>query len=289
MKATQRSPNVIEIQKEKSFPVFCILVTTMGFFKVVVLLSLFPLVVSAVECEGTPGCYTLQMLELWKRFKIIDLRFNALELWQRMDVAYKRWSTPEIDLWNASDVFWQKYVEFGIAKGKPGDYWNGTGPFMEFDPTMLVKQTDLEKFPGIDPRAVDVVVLEPCNSVSNIALIRAMLGVSENDQKKKWSIDDPALRGLVQAFSYAGPASFLMHSSGTNVGGIVDNESIHHMALIAHQASLQSLPYDPVLHDLKETPASYSGQQSVAEAFRIFLEEPIADWDTLIKDLDTIT
>ena len=215
-------------------------------------------------------------------------KFDSEKLWDRMDVAYKRWSNTDFDLWEVSDTFWQKFVEFGIQGGNTGDVWaSTTGSYIEYDPTPMVRANDLSMFPSVAPQAVGVIVLEPCNTVSNIALTRAGVEFSEIEQGRKLSLDPEIILGPVRSMLFVGPASLLFHASGTNVGGIVDSESIHQVAINAHQGFLQSIPYNPVLHDLRETQALYSGPGVANETMRIILEEPMGEWGNLFDALNT--
>ena len=59
------------------------------------------------------------------------------------------------------------------------------------------------------------------------------------------------------------------------MGFYLDTEMIRQVALVAHQASLQSIPYDPILHDFKDEPAFYSGKEAVEETCRITVEESV--------------
>jgi hypothetical protein len=50
---------------------------------------------------------------------------------------------------------------------------------------------------------------------------------------------------------------------------------------------LQELPYDPVIHDLREDPASRSALEVIADVNEMFLSEPVITWQQTILDFDT--
>ena len=65
-------------------------------------------------------------------------------------------------------------------------------------------------------------------------------------------------------------------------------EGIHFMALISHQGSLQSLPYDPILFDLRETPGGRSGVELTANMSLFIASSPVDTWLEQIEALNTV-
>jgi hypothetical protein len=242
-----------------------------------VLSSLLPLA-SCNYCEGD-GCFTREMLDVWTRFRN-DKHFDAGGMWERMDACFQRKSTDEISFWNISDGYWSGIIEYGLAGGSQdgSDPWNGPYRFMENDPTPMVSQEDVGRFANLPPGASDIIVYEPCNTVSNTAFTRTMLDVCEHEEKHEWTLEPETVTALVQAISMMGPGSFLMHASGTKLGQVGDSGGISQVALISHQGSLQSLPYDPILHDLSETPATYSGLEAASICSLIISNDPVDEW-----------
>jgi hypothetical protein len=254
--------------------------------KALTVFSLISPLASCNYCEGD-GCFTREMLDVWTRFRN-DQHFDAEGMWERMDACFQRKSTDEISLWNVSDGYWSGFIEYGIAGGSQDgtDPWDGPiGIWMENDPTPMVSPNDVDMFPALPPGASDIIVYEPCNTVSNTAFIRTMLSVCEHEEKYEWTLEPETVTGLIQAIALMGPGSFFFHASGTSLGGSADNNGIHLLALISHQGLLQSIPYDPVLHDLSETPVTYTGREAAAIASHFISNDPVDDWEERFRVL----
>jgi len=205
-----------------------------------------------------------------------------------MDACFQRQSPNGIDLWNVSDRFWEGFVQYGVQGNLNGsDPWNGVHGFMEKDPTPFMSANDLDTFPAIDPGAPDIMIYEPCNSVSNLAFIRTMLEICEHDKVGKWSLDNATVTGLVRAFNLLTPGSTLFHASGTEMGLYLDEEGIRLFALLVLQGMLQKLPYNPILYDLSKSPRNYTGKNATATASRIILNNPLEQWYKKIVALRT--
>lgn len=255
--------------------------------KTALLLIAYLSTVSGDECTGR-GCFTREMFDVLSRFTD-DSRFDSQEMWDRLDKCFDRWSTDEIDLWEVSDSYWKGIIDYGVAGGNSdgSDPWEGPGPFMEFNPTPLVLPEDMSMFPSLPPGAVNITVYEPCNSVSNIAYMRTIMGICEHEEDYEWNFETDTVRALVQSVLFMAPGSFLMHASGTSLGGATDIEGIHQMALVAHQGSLQSIPYDPVLYDVHESARNFTGKEATAYACEFIVNDSVDDWLAQVRVLDT--
>jgi len=247
---------------------------------------IFPLQVKSVQCPG-PGCYTRDILKIWKHFRKSDT-YNSDSVWERMDACFKRKSTTTVDLWNVTDTFWEGFIQYGVQGNLNGsDPWNGVQGFMEDNPTPLMSIDDLQSVSNIDPGTADILIHEPCNSVSNLAYIRTMLEICEYDENRQWFLDDSTVVGLVQAMNFITLGSTLFHASGTATGFYLDNEGIRLFALLMLQGALRTIPYNPVLFDLSPSPRPYTGQNATETANRVIMNDPIEKWHTKIAGLKT--
>jgi hypothetical protein len=161
--------------------------------------------------------------------------------------------------------------------------WGGDGDygadvmeeFIEFDPTPLIREEDLNDFPNIPRNATKILVQEPCNSVSNVAYFHLMLEICEF---KEWTFHNKYVTALIQSTNMLTQGSLFYHASATQLGSRLDKWFIQVMALTAHQAALQSIPYDPILHDLSETPKTYSGPEQAESDSIIIMKEAVDMW-----------
>jgi hypothetical protein len=144
-----------------------------------------------------------------------------------MEACFEKHVADGIDMMTVSDTYWNKLVAYGVQKGIDGDSWPGFIGFIEDKPTPLISKRNLKKFPSYPPESVNITVLEPCNTVSNWAFHQAMLELCESNL---WSSEKEWFTGLIRAFHFMGPGSIFMHASGTQVGGVADNESIRQLA-----------------------------------------------------------
>ncbi len=239
------------------------------------------------SCSSGPGCYTRDIMEIWKRFRNTD-KYDADAIWARMDACFRRKSTVDVDLWALSDRFWKGFVYYGVKGSLNGSNpWNGEINFLEQEPTAFMSPQDLQDFPYIDSGAPNIIIYEPCNSVSNLAYIRTMLEICEYDEDNKWHFDDATVTGLVRAFDFLTPGSTLYHASGTITGGYVDNEGIRLFALLLLQGILRPLPYDPRLFDVRASPRPYTGRNASETACRVIINDPVEQWYAKISALQT--
>jgi hypothetical protein len=206
-----------------------------------------------------------------------------------MDECLQRKSTQEINLWNVSDTFWTRMLEYGAAGGASSDPWNASGTdnnYFEYEPTSLISREDAQYFPNFPSGSSDIPVVQPCNTVSNVAYIWTMLTICQHETKHEWAIAPESVTALVQTFNVLTIGSAFRHASNTRLGGLVDNNPIKNVALIMHQSALQGLPYHPILYDLGETPATLSGHEQAIELSKIIVSEPVVNWDTKIRRLN---
>ena len=232
------------------------------------------------DCEE-PGCFTRMILNVWKRFGR-DPWFHADHLMNRLDTCFSRWSTPEVDLFNVSDSFWRGIMTFALQGGAMdgSDPWPGSQSerFFEDNPTPLLREQDLSSFPLLPSDVTNITIVEPCNTLSNTAYLRSILAVCDHERLNDWVLEPEAIQGLVESTLFLGTGSFFFHGSASRLGSRTDNTGIDLMALIAHQSSLQGIPYDPILYDLRETPANRSGVESLAYLRQTILNNPVDDW-----------
>ena len=253
-------------------------------YSIVVLAYIAPTTIHAEDPCSEKGCFTRETIQVFKAF-IGNRLFNGRRLYTRMEACFDQHVADGIDLMTVSDTYWSKLVGFGAQRGIDGDAWPGYVGFLEDNPTPLISERNLGQFPSYPPESVNITILEPCNTVSNWAFHQAMVELCESTE---WSTDeDEWFTGLIRAFHFMGPGSVFMHASGTNLGGVADNESIRQLAWWYLQYGLQQLPYDPVIHDLSEEPAPRTALQAIKNINQMFLDEPVSSWQQSIRDYNT--
>jgi len=251
------------------------------------LLASFCLIVSAEK-----GDFTLETIKVWKHFERAWF-FNAHRLHRRLDRCFRRNIDDGIDMMEVSDTYWRKVVEYGGNRGAPpSDPWNeeSTG-FMEHDPIPLMSEEDRsKKFPLYPEGSENITIGEPCNSASNWAYHQALVELCEYDQRHLlgWAWKDEWKTGLIRAFHFMGPASLFFHSSNTRAGGFSDVESIRQIALLFLQHATDPLPYDPVIHDLQETPAARTALELIEDTNRMILNDTVDTWADTMESFETV-
>jgi len=179
---------------------------------------------------------------------------------------------------SASDASWTGWTQFGINRGQPGDPWSldNSAPWMEYDPRNLTFQKN--KIP----------IIEPCNTVSNLAYYRIIPDLCAN--RDKLTMDDGYVNAMIQGFATLGMGSSFMHGSRTSLGGAFDNIPISVIAYQYFQLMTDSLTAKngthSVLHELSESPRAYDGRVLATKLHTIPLEHELNDWHTALNKLD---
>jgi hypothetical protein len=183
----------------------------------------------------------------------------------------------------ASDAAWTGWTQYGIQGGQPDDPWsvNNTAGWMEYDPRNLTYQGH------------GIIVIEPCNTVSNLAYYRIIPEICT--KRGKLTMDDGYINAIIQGFATLGMGSSFMHGSRTQLGGAFDNIPI---SVIAYQyfqlmtSSLKPLIFpgvndtDSVLHELSTTPRAYNGRVLATKLHNIPIEFGLDDWQSALNALD---
>lgn len=240
--------------------------------------------IRAKEPCSEKGCFTRETIQVFKTF-IGNRLFNGRRLYTRMEACFEKHVADGIDMMTVSDTYWSKLVAYGTQKGIDGDSWPGFVGFLEDNPTPLISEQNLGQFPSYPSESASIIVLEPCNTVSNWAFHQAMVEVCESTD---FSSEEEWFTGFIRAFHFMGPGSVFMHASGTIVGGVADNESIRQVAWWYLQYGLQELPYDPVIHDLSEEPAQRTSLEVIKDLNEMLLNEPVTSWEQTIRDYNTV-
>ena len=209
---------------------------------------------------------------------------------------------------------WNGMLQYGLTNGALDgtDEWvkyPGSG-WIEFDPKALTADNDT--FPG----SADIVVYEPCNYRSNIAYTYAMLEMCDRvgflaKLEPSFGIRyDDFTHPLMTIHGVLSIGSAFMHASSTSLGNALDVIPIDIIALLNLQRGLQSIPYNPVLHDVtmqhiqnidvtvqnidrqsqdgqSQDGQSQDGQSGVyyVDLIRTILELPVYQWETALRAL----
>lgn len=180
---------------------------------------------------------------------------------------------------SASDAAWTGWTQFGINRGQPGDPWslNNTAQWMEYDPRNLTY------------KGHDIPIIEPCNTVSNLAYYRIIPDLCANRQSLAMS--DEYVNAIAQGFATLGMGSSFMHGSRTSLGGAFDNIPISVIAYQYFQLMTDALKpgatgTDSILHELSATPRAYDGRELATKIHTIPLEHELNDWHKALDALD---
>jgi hypothetical protein len=184
-------------------------------------------------------------------------------------------------LWpTASDAAWDGWTQFGITGGTADDPWTDHNPscgFNENDPRNLTFQG--HKFP----------IIEPCNTVSNLAYYRIVPDLC--NMRQNLTMSDEYATALISGFATLGMGSSFMHGSRTHLGSTFDNVPIAVIAYQYQQLMTDSLKVgangtDSILHEISATPRAYDGRTLANKLITVPLDFEIADWNEALQELD---
>ncbi len=255
-------------------------------------------IVSSAQATGSPFERSLNALAQAAAGSNTT-KFDPLML-QSMESRF-----AEYGLSKFSDAFWQGFIEYGSNASNPWGKQKGEGTYEEYNPIEL---------PGLG-----VTAFEKCNTLSNIAYYRTMLGVCLEKDHGKWSFEDTTVTALVQAFAALAGGSTFFHAQGSPKGGTgvvsvslthglmlsppcidlhgpptqlkgipipqdkLDNVPIGLIALTAHQASVSALGDNVILRDLAiDGKPCRSAVESTFEFVDVISNNTVLDWDALL-------
>eukprot|EP00004_Rigifila_ramosa_P010527 TRINITY_DN223_c0_g1_i6.p1 TRINITY_DN223_c0_g1~~TRINITY_DN223_c0_g1_i6.p1 ORF type:complete len:699 (+),score=160.98 TRINITY_DN223_c0_g1_i6:88-2097(+) len=203
------------------------------------------------------------------------------QTWQEIVACMAEHSIVEPDVLQSSDGGWNGFIQYSESDGQPdgSDPWR-RGGWIEWDPTPL--GDDNNTIPG----ATEIQINEPCNFASNAAYCRTAVAMCAHTARGGWNMAPASVTGLVQSYVSLCMGSAFFHASGTSLGGAVDNMPIGHLALIAHQAAMATIPYQPIIHDLADAPRSKDGNGFAKEMTALFINESVYIWEDRINAMD---
>jgi len=218
----------------------------------------------------TNGNYTKLVFDTFYELQG-EKKFNS-RVWDDIYTCMK--SDPLAgDLLNVSDHGWVGLMTYGQANIST-DPW---GIHMDWREKNLTKLPD-----NILPNVDKIKITEPCATVSNIAYTRTFLTLCKHD---KWSIPLTYVAAVKKAFIISSMGSSFMHGSGTNLGAKVDTRSEDSFTWLMHQASLNSLPYDPILFDFNQTKLPNNSLEISSLWTNLILNKPVFEWSEAIDKL----
>jgi hypothetical protein len=211
------------------------------------------------------------------------------ETFARMNTCLDQFSDGRHDLQKVLEDGWKGMIEYGISGGAldgsdnwfkaPGASWR------EYDPTPMTQ--DNVTFPG----AQDVLIYEPCNYVSNIAYHRTMIEICERDRTEglEWTLPKEYVRGFVEVYNILGMGSAFFHASSTSVGAAIDVVPIDFFALLFVQSSLSSIPFNPILHEIRmptDEPRQHTAPGFVDAMTEMVSEKSVYEWDAILRNFN---
>ena len=197
-----------------------------------------------------------------------------------MDCCLKEWTTSDLDLSKINDNYWKAFVEYGEQGGGVNgtDPWGGGGRarWIESNPTPLVDPKYVSEFSNLPSNSSDILIYQPCNTVSNLAYYKTMVAICETN--RQWTFSEDTRRTLVRSALPLGIGSVYFHGSQTALGYWFDISGTSQYFWTGHQAMLQAIPYQSILHDLAEKPSQFSAMTLVANISKIVQDMPVSSW-----------
>jgi len=186
------------------------------------------------------------------------------------DALYKCMKADnETDILSVSNKGWEGLLAYGQANIS-SDPWGVHFKWHENNITKLPQ--------GLLPDVDKVVIQEPCGTVSNLAFLRTFLTLCGHS---KWSIPIKYYIAAKNTFVLETILSAFFHASGTELGQLFDQIGENIFSWSMHQASISSLPYDPILFDLQPTPLSENSLTMTTALEHMILTESVFNWKTI--------
>lgn len=118
-------------------------------------------------------------------------------------------------------------------------------------------------------------IFEPCNYASNVAYYHSASRICDYGN---FSMPEANQNGIKKSFATLAMGSAFWHGSHTYDGYAFDNDMIAIISYLAHQASVSSLKYSPVLTDLSTTKRSKTGLEVSEDLVEMFYSKPVDQW-----------
>ena len=93
-----------------------------------------------------------------------------------------------------------------------------------------------------------------------------------------WTYPTETVTKIAESFAILTFGSSFFHGSETELGKNQDVKSNDLMAYVIHQAAVENIPYDPIIHDLSYTPRELSGKDIVDVWLDMFENTPVEEW-----------
>jgi len=190
--------------------------------------------------------------------------------WNERQECFDRLSPNLID---TMDLAWQGMIKYWELRGQDRDLWvscdSNEARWFEMNCTMQ---------PGIE-----MAIWEPCNYVSNLAYDRLVV---EMCNQEDWTLGEIDVKRIAEAFALVTFGSSFFHGSETHLGKWQDTRSNDLFTYILHQASLNNIPYDPILHDLSITPRPLSAAEIVEYWLDMLNTKDVTEWSGHFHQID---
>ena len=93
-----------------------------------------------------------------------------------------------------------------------------------------------------------------------------------------WTFSPETVTKIAESFAIVTFGSAFFHGSETFLGGNQDVMSNNLLAYVIHQAAVETLPFDPIIHDLSYTPRGLNGKEIVDLWLDMFKNKPVEEW-----------
>ncbi len=97
------------------------------------------------------------------------------------------------------------------------------------------------------------------------------------------------VRGFVEVYNVLGVGSAFFHASSTSVGGAIDTKPIDFFALMFVQGTLSSIPFNPILHEIRmptDAPLQYTSTGFVDAMTEMISEKSVYEWEDILNSFN---
>jgi hypothetical protein len=102
----------------------------------------------------------------------------------------------------------------------------------------------------------------------------------------EWTLPKDDVRGFVEAFNVLGMGSAFFHASATSLGYEIDNRPIDFFALLFVQSTLSSIPFNPILHEIRlptDEPRQYTAAGFIDRMSEMVAEQSVYEWEETLQ------
>lgn len=204
-------------------------------------------------------------------------KFDA-DVYDRFIKCFKKFN--DTLLYESQLSAWKGIADYWETRDENVDYFGDPDPWFQESPFQEAYTRSNQFF-----RHNNLVVMEPCNYVSNIAYYHGVLKLC--DYAEDWSVEPQLQYDAVKAVSLMAVGSVFMHSSFTSVGSMLDKHMIGVIAYLSYQMSMMNIPNKSVmLQGLQLEERSKNITMVLDNLTRTIRDEPVKEWGRVLDTED---